>query len=296
MSSIKRLTRYIGASGIAIVCCLLLAGSFSGTLKPLIAGGVPRDRQQSQERYLEIAEITGTVTLETGSLKQQGRPAKVGDRLKAPDEGISTGSNSSAKLAVDSGIGTIDVSENTNLQVKRLSTLRNGAKTTDLAMNRGRNRVRVRSFKNPQSRFSIQTPTGIAGVRGTDFTVVVLPTSETRVYTAAGDVEVAAQNQTQRVTGGYYSFIAPGKPPTQPNLVARSLRVSLQLLPAPDEGKVRVSGTVNPTDAVFINGQALDLNSAGEFETIATIAPTRRLTLLVRTPLGEEQVYELVIP
>lgn len=296
MSSMKTLTRCIGASGIAIVGCLLLADSFSGTLKPLIAGGVPVDRQQSQERYLEIAEITGTVTLETGSLKQQGRPAKVGDRLKASGEGISTSPNSSAKLAVDSGIGTIDVSENTNLQVKSLSTLRNGAKTTDLAMNRGRNRVRVRSFKNPRSRFTIQTPTGIAGVRGTDFTVVVLPSSETRVYTAAGDVEVAAQNQTQRVTGGYYSVIAPGKPPTQPHLVSRSLRVSLQLLPAPDEGKVRVSGTVNPTDAVFLDGQALDLNSAGEFETIATIAPTRRLTLVVRTPLGEEQLYELVIP
>ncbi len=296
MSSRKTLTRCLGASGITILGGLLLAGSLSGNVRPLLAGGIPRDRQQSQERYLEITEITGTVTIETGSLKQQGRPAKVGDRLRASGEGINTNSNSSAKLAVDNGIGTVDVSENTNLQVQSLATLPNGAKTTDLKMNKGRNRVRVRSFRNPQSRFTIQTPTGIAGVRGTDFTVVVLPTSETRVFTASGDVEVAAQNQTQRVTGGYYSVIAPGKAPTPPNLVSRNLRVSLQLLPAPDEGKVRVSGTVNPLNSVVLDGQALDLGTAGEFETIATIAPTRRLTLVVRTPLGEEQVYELVIP
>lgn len=292
MPTIKRIALCLGASGITI----LLAGSLIGALKPVVAGGAPRDRQQSQERYLEIAEITGTVTVETGALKQQGRPAKVGDRLKASGEGISTGSNSSAKLAVDNGIGSIDVSENTNLQVKSLATLRNGAKTTNLAMNRGRNRVRVRSFRNPQSRFTIETPTGIAGVRGTDFTVVVLPSRETRVFTATGDVEVAAQSQTQRITGGYYSVIAPGKPPTQPNAVTATPRISLQLLPAPDEGKVRVSGTVNPINSVVLDGQVLDLSSTGDFETIATIAPNRRLTLVVRTALGEEQVYELLVP
>ena len=292
MPSINRLAFCLGASGITI----LLAGSLIGTRLPLVAGGAPRDRQQSQERYLEIAEITGTVTVETGSLKQQGRAAKVGDRLRVSGEAINTGSNSSAKLAVDNGIGSIDVSENTNLQVKSLATLRNGAKTTNLAMNRGRNRVRVRSFKNPQSRFTIQTPTGIAGVRGTDFTVLVLPTTETRIFTATGEVEVAAASQTQRVTGGYYSVMTPGKPPTQPNLATPTPRISLQLLPAPDEGKVRVSGTVNPINSVVLDGQVLDLSSTGDFETIATIAPNRRLTLVVRTALGEEQVYELLVP
>ncbi len=156
--------------------------------------------------------------------------------------------------------------------------------------------MRVRSFRNPQSRFTIETPTGIAGVRGTDFTVVVLPSRETRVFTATGDVEVAAQSQTQRITGGYYSVIAPGKPPTQPNAVTATPRISLQLLPAPDEGKVRVSGTVNPINSVVLDGQVLDLSSTGDFETIATIAPNRRLTLVVRTALGEEQVYELLVP
>ena len=304
MPTIKRL----GSSGIIIIGLSLLAGSLINARVPVVAGGASgtvtdrddgsssRNTQESIERYLEIAEIQGTVTVETGALKQQGRAAKVGDRLRAPGEGVATGSNSSAKLRADSGIGTIDVAENSNLQVKSLRTLRNGAKTTDLATNRGRNRVRVRSFRNPASRFTIQTPTGIAGVRGTDFTVIVAPSGETRVFTASGEVEVTAQFQTRRLTDGSYTVIAPGKPPTEAGSFSSSLLVSLQLLPAPDEGKVRLKGKVNPINSVFLDNQAIDLSPTGEFELIATIAPSRRLTLVVRTPLGDEQVYELVIP
>jgi FecR protein len=295
----KRLTHFLGGSGIKILGLSLLAGSLVGTSVSVVAGGASRSdraRQQSQERYLEITEIQGTVTYETGSLKAEGRPAKVGDRLRASGEGISTGSSSRAKLAADSGIGIIDVSENTNLQVKNLSTLPNGAKNTQLAMNRGQNRVRVRSFTNPQSRFSIQTPTGVAGVRGTDFTVIVRPNGETRVLTVQGMVEVAAQNQTQRLSAGSYSVIAPGKSPTPPGSISGNLRLSLEVLPAPDEGKVRVSGTVNPIHSVLLNNQALEPSPTGQFDTVATIGPDRRLILVVRSPLGEEQVYELAVP
>lgn len=298
----KKLTHFLGASGITIIGLSLLVGSLVVSSVPVVAGGatrgsgVNRTRQESQERYLEIVAIQGTVMYETGALKQQGRPAKVGDRLKAPGETIKTTSKSTAKLVTDGGIGTIDVSENSNLQVKSLKTLRNGAKTTELRTTLGKTQVRVRPFINPESRFFIETPTGVAGVRGTEFTVIVLPSGETKVFTTEGEVEVSAQQQNRRIAAGFFSVIPPKQPPTSPTSISGNLRVSLQLLPAPDEGKVRVSGLVNPINSVLLDGQALEPSPTGEFDTIATIPSNRRLTVVVRTPLGEEQVYELVVP
>ncbi len=294
MPNMKTLTHLFRTPRTIILSLLLVAGILIAGSVPVFGGGAPR---LSQERYLEVVEVNGNVSYGYESLKAlQARSAKVGDRLRRSGEGITTGNGSSAKLAVDNGIGNLDVSENTNVRVKNLSRGRNGSSTTDLAMNRGRVRAKVRSFSNPQSRFSVQTPGGVAGVRGTEFVVEVLPNGETRVITVDGIVAVSAADRTEAVSEGYASVIVPGNPPTPPSLISGNVRVSLQLLPAPDTGKVRVSGVVNPINSVFLNDLPVDVSPTGLFDTVVPLPTNGLLRLMVRNPLGEEQVYELVAP
>lgn len=296
----NKLSHLFRTPRIKILSLLLLAGILIVTSVPVLAGGAPRQSPgsgQNQQPYLIVTEINGDVMYEyQPGLKAQGRPAKVGDRLTKSGEGIRTGNGSNATLAVNRGIGSTQLSENTDLRVKNLGTARNGATNTQLAMNQGKIRAKVRSFNNPQSNFSIQTPTGVAGVRGTEFIVIVLPNGETRISTLDGAVAASAQNQTQEVRGGYSSVITPGNSPTPPTLTNANLRVSLELLSAPDTGKVRVSGVVNPINSVLLEGQILGLDTFGQFNNVVSIPPDGRLRLIIRNPFGEEQLYELIAP
>jgi hypothetical protein len=287
----------------AIITLLLLASMLIAVSFPVVAGGPPRRIQQQirQERYLECTEVNGDVTYyKNGFLKQVQRQAKVGDRISRPGEGIRTGSNSSVNLATDSGIANSTMSQNSNLAIKNLGRQPNGATTTELSMNRGQVRSRVRSFTNPRSNFTIQTPTGVAGVRGTDFIVIVQPDGETQIITVDGLITVSGgqpnQQVTEKVGAGNYTIIRPGNPPTKPAPFKGDARVRLEVLPAAEIAKVRVTGEVNPINSVFLEGQTLSVDPGGKFETVVTFPPQGILRLVVRTPLGQEQVYELKLP
>lgn len=309
MVKMKRIANLFRSHRAAILSLFLVVGILVAVSVPVFAGGPPlrrpsqqRPSQQrySQERYLECTEVNGSVFYyENGFVKAQERPAKVGDRISRPGQGIRTGGNSSATLTSDRGIGTSTVAGNSNLEIKNLGTSRNGATTTQLRINRGQVRSKVRSFTNPQSNFTIQTPTGVAGVRGTEFLVVVLPNGETQIITIEGVVAASggSENQpvTQEVSAGYSTVIEPGNPPTTPSLVNGNVLLSVELLP-PDTGQVRVSGVVSRINSVFLNGQPLDVAPTGEFETVVPLPPSGTLRLVVRTPLGQEQVYQLKAP
>lgn len=291
------------SSRAAILAFLLLAGILVAVSLPVFAGGPPRRSQQqiSQERYLECIEVSGDVTYyNNGFLKQVQRQAKVGDRISRPGQGIRTGANSNATLATDNGIANSRMSQNSNFSIRNLGRQPNGATTTELRMNQGQVRSKVRRFTNPRSNFTIQTPTGVAGVRGTDFLVIVQPDGETRIITVEGLVAVSGGKQNQEVTeevgAGNYAIVRSGNPPTKPASFNGDARVSLELLPAPETGKVRVSGVVNPINSVFLEGQSLPVSPTGEFETVVSFPAQGILRLLVRTPLGGEQVYELKLP
>lgn len=71
--------------------------------------------------------------------------------------------------------------------------------------------------------FSVETPTAIAGVRGTVFLVRVAPDGTTTVAVYRGAVEVAAAEGSVLVTGGRGTVVAPGSPPTLPGPVDRLL-------------------------------------------------------------------------
>ena len=256
-----------------------------------VMGGFDRLTAQAQvrSRWLEIRRMSGQVTYQRSS----SRSASLGDRLQAPGHGVRTGRGASAVLALDDGVGVVNVAERTQLSVRRLETLSNGASVTVLAVPRGQARLNVRRFTNPSSRLELHTPSGVIAVRGTEFGVSASP-GKTQVGTLEGAVTVSAQGEAVQLIAGTATVILEGEPPLTPQALDRELRFSLIQLYRQGE-QLLIEGRVNPTNAVFLNGQELTVSLEGQIQATVTDAAANSVTLTIRNPLGEAQDYRLVV-
>ena len=267
---------------ISRLVALLFVGILLTFSIPLLA----RDIQLPASRFVEVRQIRGTVTY-------QGRPARVGDRLTSRGQQISTGRQSSAVLAVDSGIATINVAELTTVQVQGLSIAANGGRVTRLSVPRGQARVQARPLTNPNSRLEISSPAGVTGVRGTEFGVGVGPNGKTGVSTLEGAVATTAKGRTVTVNGGYSSLVFPGEPPTPPKLTQENLKYELISLAAINQNRVRLICTVDPLNLIFLNDQPLEMDKTGKIDTILPRPANSDYRIVIRTPLGKEEYHEI---
>ena len=246
-------------------------------------------RVRSAQRWLEVQQIQGDVTYRG----TQNRAARVGDRLGSVGQGISTASRSTSILNVDTGIGVVRVAENTSLVVSQLSVLADGARLTLLEVTQGQARLQVRPFTNPNSRLEIRTPSGIAGVRGTEFGVSVDPAGKTGIATLAGAVEASAQGQAVMVNPGFVSVIIPGQPPTSPRPIDRELRLRTRDWRR-QGGRIDFLADVDPANSVLINGQEVAVSRIGRVDARVTQRVNQPyLRVIIRNPLGEERAYRV---
>ncbi|MBD2099427.1 FecR domain-containing protein [Leptolyngbya sp. FACHB-261] len=244
-------------------------------------------------RWLEVRQAVGNVTYRRAQATQR---AGVGTRLQAVGDVLETGNQSSATLAVDTGIGSIDVSERTRLQVQQLTALASGGRITRLQVTTGQARLRLRPFTNPNSRLEVLTPAGLSGVRGTVFGVSVQPSGKTGVATLEGSVVAAAQGQSVPVTAGFQSSIVPGEPPSPPVPLRNDTRLALQLLTAEAPQTAHIIGQVDPVNLLTVADVPQDVDQNGRFEVRLPLPADRRVRAVVTTPLGKQQVYELAVP
>ncbi|HBB31447.1 MAG TPA: iron dicitrate transport regulator FecR [Cyanobacteria bacterium UBA8803] len=252
-------------------------------------------RTIANERWVQVRQIDGTVT-------SQGRPIRVGEYLAMGDV-IKTSNNSRAMLVVDDGIGMVKVSELADVQVQNLAVLPNGGKTTKFFVSKGQVRAIARHLTNPNSSFEIafrgddeEVEGGIAGTRGTEYGVAVSPNGQTGITTVQGNVAVTALNQTVFVKAGTSSLVVPGQPPMLPRSTPSNLQLKLQLLSVTTERQVRVIAEVDPINLVYLNGQPVEVDRNGKLDKIVPLSDTGSVSLVVRSPLGDQQVYELSLP
>ena len=235
-------------------------------------------------RSLEVERLRGTVVRQGGN----STAIRVGDRLSNVGEGLLTGSRSNAILAIDSGIGTVNISENTDFQIRNLAITENGGRVTLLNVARGQVRLNVRPFTNPQSRLEIETPSGIAGVRGTEFGIGVSDDGRTSVATVNGAVAVSAQGETVLVEDGYGSIIVPGEAPSEPILFSDELDLNVEPIFRDRDGNINVKGQVNPLNYVWINNQIASSDINGNFELSLNDPYINFIKIKVKSPLGDE--------
>ncbi|MGV0023383.1 FecR family protein [Phormidesmis priestleyi] len=246
------------------------------------------------DRWLSIQQVSGNVTYQRRSLN---RPAKVGDRLEAVGDGLTTGARGSASLLVDTGVGTINVLEKTKLSVQALDVAPDYGRITRLQVSQGQVRLKLRRFTNRGSRLEIQTPAGLSGVRGTEFGVLVQPDGKTGLATVTGAVVSEAQGRNVSVLAGFQNFTIPGEPPSIPVPLRNDTRLRYELQQEIDRGvrKIRLIGQVDPVNSVTVDGKPQATDRNGRFDALFLAPSFLRIQVVVTTPLGKTESYDLAL-
>ena len=279
--------------------CLGILINVSGTIF------LPPDQQKIEaqralqvrtDQWLKVEQVSGNVTYRN-LYNYANRPARVGDRLQAASDEISTGANSSAVLSVDTGVGSIYVTENTTIQIRSFRVASDNGRITNLFVPRGKARLQIRKFTNRGSQLNIQTPAGISGVRGTKYVVRVKPNGNMLLTTFQGSVATSAQNQTKIVNGGFQNLTVVGKPPSNavPIRNDASLNYVINKKTSGSGRSIVLSGYTDPFNTVKVDGLEHSLDSSGRFSLQLPATSNLKVKITVETSLGKVQIYEIPI-
>ncbi|MEM7793347.1 MAG: FecR domain-containing protein [Cyanobacteria bacterium P01_C01_bin.118] len=253
-------------------------------------------------RWLELRNASGSVDALLNGRWQQ---AQVGNRLGSVGDGLRTGSGSLARLAVDTEIGFVGLSENTTLTITRLETTLSGGKITELDVPRGQARVFVRPFTNPESSLEIRTPAGVNGVRGTDFGISVQPSGRSSLVVEEGGVASSAQGESVLVPGGFQNYTIPGEPPTKPMPLTEDPNLNIRRLDTlrrDGEEIVFLEGTTFVVNSLLVEGETQEVQADEDDQQVGTFSlelpmpiDSRSIEIIVTTPLGKTQIYDVVV-
>jgi len=148
-----------------------------------IAGGVWA--QSGQKALLVYADDDSLIQVITGS--GTSRSVFVGDEI-LPGETIKT-AGTNAELILDPNGSVIKIARNTSFKVEGLAGFA-GNDTNEFALLGGKIRT-VAAKTAGSNKYKIRTPTAVCGVRGTDFSMLVVEGARDAVYVKRGLVEFA---------------------------------------------------------------------------------------------------------
>jgi hypothetical protein len=273
----------------------------------LVAGLLPQAVQAKSIQvngWFRVEQLQGEVIYRRTAQKTPLK-AWLGQKISQVGEMLETGQDGKALLALDSGWGDLAVESSTRWMVKALYRNRAGGRITQLQVLKGQVHLKLRPMVNPSSRFEIQTPLGITGVRGTEFGVVVQPSGQTGIATLSGEVEVSALGKTVVVGPNSQVWLVPNLPPQSPQPLRNDPDLKMELAER-GEKEIRLVGVTDPVNLLLINGVPYDTGPTGAFEIVyplnfeivyplVGIGDPRVIVLRSITPLGAQRTYEIPI-
>jgi FecR protein len=277
--------------------CLICSSGFASLL--VIFGKIELSIAQShlqieRSRYLQVEQLQGNVSIRS---QNSDRPARNGDLISNVGDEIFTGKGSTALLKIDTGIGSVSVSENTVVRINSLQVTSSNGRVTNLLIPKGKVRLQVRKFSNPSSIFNVITPGVIAGVRGTDYVVIVKDDSRSLVSTFDGAVQTEAQNVGVLVAKGFQNQTVLGEPPSQPIPIQDNAELDYQFLKLFEYNgrQVVLVGKVNFADTVSIDGVEQNVDRNGQFraELMTNSIYRGEIRVIVESSSGKQRVYNL---
>jgi FecR protein len=245
------------------------------------------------DRAFILQNLSGQVEIKPS--QQSWRRANANDQLTTIGEQVKTGARSRVDLQLDVNIGTIQVAPSTLIQIRAINVNPDQSRVSLFYMPYGSARVKLRRFNNPNTRFEIETPAGVSGVRGTEFGVAAQPAGKTSVAVLDGRVLTSAQGQGVNVDAGFQNFTIPGEPPSPPVPLTDNTDLDYQLDKQLSglKRQLRFIGKVDPVNVVFVDGQVVDTDRQGQFTVPIPLTSFPKLKVIVQTPLGKEQRYDL---
>lgn len=272
----------------AICCCAVLFGQTAE------AGTVPlRAQPGNSSRWLKVVKVKGETTY--SKVRQQQRPARIGDRLQLPGDQLSTLASGSAELHLDDGIAKINIGSLTTVTIQNLEKRADGGKVTNLQIQGGQCLLKLRKLNHPRSSVTIKTPAAIAGVRGTVFGISTNGQGLSAIATQEGKVVVTGQGKSVTVHAWEQILVVPGQPPTSPRSLVQNAYLFDVKLAWVNAEQVRLQANTDPGNLVRVYGVLLDLNIDGRIETTVKIAPDLRVLVEVTTPLSQQKIFPLTV-
>lgn len=183
---------------------------------------IPIAWTKQQPGSARIVGIHGAATVQRNN-SQTTMPAKPGLQLFAGD---AIQSEENAYVSIEfADKSRLRVQEKSRVRLKNLEILGDlGLVETTVDLQYGRTEITVPEDSEVGSRFSIETPSAVSSVRGTDFRVGVMAQESTSSEVLTGSVQVSGEKRKIRVPAGYGSVTVLGAPPSPP----------VALLPPPD--------------------------------------------------------------
>ena len=167
---------------------------------------------------------------------------------------IRTAPDSQALLTFFNGT-TVKLESGTDLVVEQLEVGgENQPITIVLKQTLGKTWSRVIKLADPASHYEIQTPSGIALVRGTLFVTEVDDTGAMRVQTVEGLVSVSAQGEEVYLPAGQQTVVEPGTSPAKPMPVSPAEDEEL-----PGQGQKEPSGKIVATESTIEKPEASEV-------------------------------------
>ena len=203
------------------------------------------------------------------------RLSSVDDQIDVGDR-IRTGSSSAATLVFFDG-STADLGATSDVTIAQMRSRRDGGnKTIVLHQWLGHMHNRVNPLNDTSSRFRVETPTAVAAVRGTEFTITTEADGATHVAVIEGVVNVTSREATIALLGGQQTSILPGQAAltVHPPRAANQSPWPTPSLPHPAEepnrwaqtpgpGKVaELAGTPTPSTALETPGAPSRINTS----------------------------------
>jgi len=184
----------------------------------LVAAFVIAARVEAQSEAGTVAAVAGALQLQRGGTWQNagiGVPVFVGDRLR-------TGATDRAKV-VFADDSVLDLGPDTELLLdKQVFDAATHRFQSLLHLAKGKIRAWVSDYyREPRARYEVETPTAIAGVRGTEFIASYNPSAEvTDIVGIADQVEVVAKlamiGSAVQVGPRLHTQVQKGRFPTAP--------------------------------------------------------------------------------
>jgi hypothetical protein len=129
---------------------------------------------------------------------------------------IKTDSGSKASITFFDG-SVIELNGNTEISLDQILNKSNSSpKTIKIGQKIGETTSRVVKLVDPASRYEVDSPSGVAAVRGSTMVVNVTADGTTQVYNVEGTISLTAQGKEVAITAGSNSSAKVGEAPSEP--------------------------------------------------------------------------------
>ena len=179
----------------------------------LLSGGLWLLRLK-QAQTVKLINVSGDVAVFSGDQDAYWVSAADGHRLKQGDS-LRTPAGSSVTLSFSDG-SRVSLTPKTALELIKVKRSFTGEMQVVLDQLSGETSHSVVPLKGENSTYQVHTPSGVASVHGTNFSVVVDRSGGTHVAVDTGKVLVMAQDTEVMLSAGQVTEAHPGKAPDDP--------------------------------------------------------------------------------